>query len=169
VTTDQMIFPPAIELALLKRLGGLDVQPALTYLANSLTCGNREVPYSTITAIDFQDKPPLGPFHSTDGSPLPKLGDNQIALNSWAADRLKARVGDSIHVTYFEPEGTFGLVQERSVDLQLAAIVKLEAAAADKNLTPTVRGLTDKATIEDWDLPFEIKRTRIKSEDDRYW
>jgi len=169
VTTDQMIFPPAIEQALLKQLDGMDVQPALTYLANSITGGNREVPYSTITAIDFQNKPPLGPFLSTDGSPLPKLSDNQIALNTWAADRLKAHVGDSIHVTYFEPESSFGLVQERSVDLQLAAIVKLEGAAAGRNLTPTVRGLTDKATIEDWDLPFEIKRGRIKSDDDRYW
>ena len=60
-----MIFPPAVEQALLKQLGGLDVQPTLTYLANSIACGKLEVPYSTITAIDFQDKPPLGPlpFH----------------------------------------------------------------------------------------------------------
>ena len=100
---------------------------------------------------------------------MPKLGDGQIALNTWAAERLKARLGDSIRVTYFEPESTFGLLQEHSVDLQLAAIVKLEGAAADKNLTPTVRGLTDKATIEDWDLPFEIQRGRIKPDDDKYW
>ncbi|MGA2254341.1 MAG: FtsX-like permease family protein, partial [Thermoguttaceae bacterium] len=200
VTTERMIFPPAIEEALFKQLSGLDVQPVLTYMANSISCANPtgwdkltgapgvpaygsrvgerqptdpngklEVPYSTITAIDFQDKPPLGPFLSTDGAPLPKLGDGKIALNDWAAQRLKARVGDSIRVRYYEPESTLGLVQERSVDLQLAAIVKLEGAAADKNLTPTVRGLTDKATIEDWDLPFEIKRQRIKPEDDRYW
>ena len=51
----------------------------------------------------------------------------------------------------------------------MAAIVKLEGAAADKNLTPTVRGLTDKSTIEDWDLPFEIQRGRIKPDDDKYW
>ena len=35
VTTERMIFPPAVEQALLKQLGGLDVQPALTYLANT--------------------------------------------------------------------------------------------------------------------------------------
>ena len=169
VTTEQMIFPPAVEQALLKQLGGLDVQPALTYLANTIACGKLEVPYSTITAIDFQDEPPLGPFLSTDGSPVPKLGDGQIALNTWAAERLKARVGDSIRVTFFEPESNFGLLKERSVDLRLAAIVKLEGAAADKDLTPTVRGLTDKATIEDWDLPFEIQRRRIKPDDDKYW
>ncbi len=169
MTTERMIFPPTIEQALLKQLGGLEVQPALTYLANTIACGKQEIPYSTITAIDFQDEPPFGPFLSADGSPLPKLGDSQIALNRWAAQRLKAQVGDSIRVTFFEPESTLGLLRERSVDLHLAAIVKLEGAAADKSLTPTVRGLTDKATIEEWDLPFEIKRERIKSDDDRYW
>ena len=64
--------------------------------------------------------------------PLPKLGDGQIALNTWAAERLKARLGDSIRVTFFEPESSFGLLQERSVELRLAAIVKLEGAAADQ-------------------------------------
>ncbi len=169
VTTERMIFSPSVEKALLKQLGGFDVQPSLTYLANSIACGKLEVPYSTITAIDFQDKPPLGPLVSTDGSPLPKLGNGQIALNSWAAQRLNARLGDSIRVTFFAPESNFGLLQERSVELRLAAIVKLEGAAADRDLTPTVRGLTDKNTIEDWDLPFEIQRRRIKPEDDRYW
>ncbi len=174
LTTDRMIFPPAVEWALLKQLAGLDVQPTLTYLANSIACGKQEIPYSTVTAIDFQDQPPLGPFVSIDGSPLRKLGDGQIALNSWAAKRFedlgqKVRVGDSIRLTFFEPESNFGLLQERTADFKLAAIVKLEGAAADKNLTPTVRGLTDKSTIEDWDLPFEIQRGRIKSADDRYW
>jgi len=169
LTTEQMIFPPAIEQALLKHLGGIDVQPTLTYLANTIACGKQEIPYSTIAAIDFHDEPPFGPFLSVDGLPLPKLGDSQIALNRWTAQRLKAQVGDSIRVTFFEPESRLGLLRERSVNLYLAAIVKLDGAAADKSLTPTVRGLTDKATIEEWDLPFEIKRERIKSDDDRYW
>ena len=55
------------------QLRGLDVQPALTYLANSIALAGREVPYSTITAIDFQDQPPLGPFLSADGKPAAKL------------------------------------------------------------------------------------------------
>ena len=194
VTTERMIFSPGVEQALLKQLHGLDVQLALTYLANSIAAPvrwdklagapgipadgsrgderrptNLEIPYSTITAIDFQNEPPLGPFLSTDGSPLAKLGEDQIALNTWAAQRLKARLGDPIRITFYEPESTAGLLQERTVELRLAAIVKLEGAAADKGLTPTVRGLTDRKTIEDWDLPFEIKRGRIKSDDDKYW
>jgi ABC-type antimicrobial peptide transport system permease subunit len=169
ITTERMIFPLAIENALLKPLSGLEVQPTLTYLANTIADGKLEVPYSTVTAIDFQGKPPLGPFLTENGKPAHPLGDGEIALNSWAAQRLKAHVGDTIRIKYFEPESNFGLLTEKNADLKLAAIVKLEGAAADKRLTPAVRGLTDKNTIEDWDLPFEIQRSRIKTEDDRYW
>ena len=169
ITTDRMIFPPEVEKSLLTQLGELDVQPTLTYLANSIVDGKADIPYSTITAIDFQKTPPLGPFLSGNGTALPPLGENEIALNSWAAERLKAHVGDSIRIAYFEPESQFGQLHERTAELHLTAIVKLEGAAADKDLTPTVRGLTDKNTIEDWDLPFEIDTKRIKPIDDQYW
>jgi len=193
ITTERMIFSPEIEKAIAAQLGELDVQPAFTYLANSITFNGREVPYSTITAIDFQIEPPLGPFLESEppalagGSagaertprltpgarlhdrPVPKLDDHQIALNDWAADRLKAHVGDQLAVTYYEPESTTGLLKEQTVTLKLAAIVKLEGSAADQWLTPTVRGLTDKDSIEDWDLPFQLKPGHIKAADDRYW
>ena len=104
ITTERLIFSPSVEEALVKQLHGLNVQPALTYLANSITLGGREVPYSTITAIDFQSEPPLGPFLSLEGKPVPKLGNNEIALNEWAANKLKAKVGDELAVTYYEPE-----------------------------------------------------------------
>ncbi len=169
ITTERLIFSPSVEKAISEQLRGLEVQPALTYLANSITLDGREVPYSTITAIDFQNESPLGPFLSVDGKQVPKLADSEIAVNDWAANKLKAKVGDELAVTYYEPESTTGLLQERTVKLKLAAIIKLEGAAADKRLTPTVRGLTDKDTIEDWDLPFKLKPGHIKSDDDRYW
>ncbi len=169
ITTERLVFAPDIEKALVRQLHGLDVQPALTYLANSITLGGREVPYSTITAINFQTNPPLGPLLSLDGKPAMPLDDDQIALNDWAAERLKAKIGDQLAVTYYEPESTTGLLQERTAKLKLAAIIKLEGAAADKRLTPTVRGLTDKDTIEDWDLPFQLKPGHITKADDDYW
>jgi ABC-type antimicrobial peptide transport system permease subunit len=183
ITTERLIFSPKVEWAVRVELCRADimslgadeavpnvpVQPVLTYLANSITLDGREVPYSTITAIDFQAEPPLGPFLTTSGTPAAKLGDSEIALNDWAADKLKAKVGDELSVTYYEPESTTGILQERTVKLKLAAVIKLAGAAADKRLTPTVRGLTDKDTIEDWDLPFEIKPGHIKIDDDRYW
>jgi putative ABC transport system permease protein len=173
ITSDRMMLDPAAEREILRCLGNrsesLDVQPAMTYLANTLSCHGREVPYSTITAIDFGDRPPLGPFRSADHKPLPPLGPDEIALNTWAAEQLHARVGDTVRLGFFEPESLDGRVRERSVDLRLAAIVELAGAADDRHLTPSVKGMTDKLTMAKWDPPFPFDDRRIRPADEEYW
>ena len=136
---------------------------------NLRQCPSRTIPYSTITAIDFADHAPLGPFLSTDGKPLPPLKDDEIALNSWAADDLKAKPGDRISVTYFEPESAQGQIRETTKSFRLAAVVQLAGAAADRALTPTVKGMTDEATMADWDPPFPFDARRVRSQDEKYW
>ena len=172
ITTDRMLFDPTAERAILNVVGGerqSTIQPALTYLANTLACHGREVPYSTITAIDFAARPPLGPFVSTEGKPVPPLGSDEIALNTWAADQLHAKLGDTVRVSYFEPESVDGQVHERSVALRLAAVVKLAGAADDRRLTPSVKGITDELTMADWDPPFPFDANRIRPADEAYW
>ena len=112
---------------------GVEVQPVLVYLANTIAVAGREIPYSTVAAIDFAAGPPLGPFLSPDGKPLAPLADDQIALNSWAAEQLGAKPGDAVRITYFEPESSQGRIREKTVTLRLAAIVGLSGAAADRD------------------------------------
>jgi putative ABC transport system permease protein len=177
-TSDSMIVSPHLEkpielvVEISKAYGNqerLVEQPALTYLANSIACGSRSIPYSTITALDFSPDPPLGPFLSPDGKPLPPLAENEIALNSWAADELHAKVGDEVKVTYFEPENSQGHVREKTVSLRMAAIAQLTGAAADRDLTPTVKGMTDELTMANWDPPFPFDAKRIRPQDEEYW
>jgi ABC-type antimicrobial peptide transport system permease subunit len=144
-------------------------QPAFTYLANTIADGERSIPYSTITAIDFSDAPPLGPWHTPEGESISPLGDNEIALNTWATDDLDAKPGDEITVTYFEPESTHGQVLERTATFRLKAIVALEGAAADPELTPPLAGVTDRLTIGDWDAPFPFEASRVRKKDEDYW
>ena len=162
ITSDRMMLDPATERGLLNGLHAmperLDVQPAMTYLANTLACNGREVPYSTITAINFARQPPLGPFLSTDGKVLPPLGAHEIALNSWAADQLHARVGDTVRLTYFEPESLDGRVREKTVALRLAAIVELAGAAADRALTPSVKGVDRRTDDGRLGSAFSVRR-----------
>lgn len=169
VTSRQMMMAEPVEAELVRAIGDHKVQPALTYLANAITLGEREIPYSTITAIDFTASPPLGPFLSVAGKTLPPLGEGEIALNSWAAEDLNAQIGDIIHVRYFQPESTHGSVEETETELRLAAIVKLEGAAADPNLTPEVEGVTDQLSISDWDPPFPFDAKAIRDKDEAYW
>ena len=57
---------------------------------------------------------------------------------------------------------------------KLKAIVELKTAdgeptsAADPKLTPELPGVTDQASINDWDLPFELVET-IRRQDEDYW
>jgi ABC-type antimicrobial peptide transport system permease subunit len=142
------------------------------------------IPYSTITAID---PAPGGPLVDDDGNVLPPLADGEIVLNRWAAEDQGAKVGDTIRVTWFEPETTHGQEQEASAEFRLKAIVPLTEPAEpfgrrrpaqfdmpptpanDPHLTPEVKGITDQASIADWDAPFEFHYDRIRPQDDAYW
>src|SRR5439155_6897228 len=108
-------------------------------------------------------------------------------LTSWAAEDQQAKVGDRIRVMYFEPETTHGEEREASAEFRVKAIVPLTepkrgftrrsgpvydqrpTPANDPDLTPEVKGITDQATIADWDPPFPFDEGRIRSQDDAYW
>jgi ABC-type lipoprotein release transport system permease subunit len=169
ITSRQMMLTGSAESELVRAVGDRTVHPALTYLANAIRRDDREIPYSTITAIDFSDSAPLGPFTGPGGTPLAPLGPGEIALNSWAADDLEARLGDMIRVRYFEPESPDGSVDETEIELRLAAVVTLEGAAADPSFTPEVEGVTDQLSIGDWDPPFPFDARAIRDKDETYW
>lgn len=166
--------------------------PVLTYLANSIGKRPREnnkanpedIRWSMVSAIDFDDS--FAPVSAEKDNPIQPLGENEIVLNQWAADDLGAQIGDSIFVTYFDPETAHGETVARTVELKLVDIAKFTRREGefgpgrppppfvarptlvnDPDLTPFVPGLTDKESIEDWDLPFNTSDKR--REDDEYY
>ena len=172
VTSDRMLLDDATEKAVrdaLATIPDVEVQPVLTYLANWIACGKRQIPYSTVSAMDFTKRPPLGPFLNAQDKPVAPLADGQIVLNRWAADDLKAQPGDTVRLTFFEPESTHGQTTEQTIDLQLVDIVELKGAAADPGLTPEVAGVTDEESIASWDPPFPFEADRIRKKDEDYW
>jgi putative ABC transport system permease protein len=192
LTSDRMLLDAAAEKLALRALGSHGPRPLLTYLANSIEKVQPEgasevkaIPYSTITAID---PAPGGPLVNAEGQPLPRLADDEIALTSWAAEDQQAKVGDRVRVRFFEPETTHGDERETFEEFRVAAIVPLTEPASgftrrapavyeqsptpanDPDLTPTVKGITDQATIANWDPPFPFDRSRLRQpEDDDYW
>jgi putative ABC transport system permease protein len=145
---------------------------------------SRGIPYSTVTAIS---PAPGGPLVDEQGKPLAKLADDEIVLTSWAAEDQQAKVGERIRVTYFEPETTHGEERQASAYFTVKAIVPLTepqrgytrrsgpvydqrpTTANDPDLTPEVKGITDQASIADWDPPFPFDEKRIRPQDDAYW
>jgi ABC-type antimicrobial peptide transport system permease subunit len=119
--------------------------------------------------MDFAAEPPLGPFKSVSGETIAPLADDEIVLNSWAAEDLDANPGDEIEITYFEPESTHGKVRESTAKFKLKDVVPLEGLAADPDFTPALPGVTDQLSIGDWDPPFPYESARVRDKDEQYW
>ena len=140
-------------------------------------------PYSLITAVDSTEA--LGPLLDANGKPI-IIGDNQVVISDWLADDLQIKKGDWLRVDYFDPETTHGEREEYFIDLEVLDILSLTAPRrpytrrnvalfenpptliSDPALTPEVPGVTDQASIDDWDLPFPLVH-RIRGQDDNYW
>jgi putative ABC transport system permease protein len=177
IAADQLVLPDSIVRAIEREFPAPRSQPIVTYLANTISVGEgnavRKIPYSTITGVDSTAAE--GPLFDEAGTPL-KLADDEIVLNRWAADDLQAKIGDTVTVTFYEPESTHGVLREHQPPpkFKLRAIVDLETAdgnptrAADPKLTPELPGVTDQKSIADWDLPFELVET-IRPQDEAYW
>lgn len=155
----QMLLEPAVERAALASAKdvGLRAAPTLIYLANSISDGRQSIPYSIVAALDPAALPSA-----------PQLLDDEILLAEWTASPLAAKPGDTIEVTFFEPE-LEGRIQERTARFRLRGFVPMTGLAADPDLAPEFPGITDKLDLKDWDPPFPYDNKRIQRRDDEYW
>src|SRR5688572_29375766 len=95
------------------RQSGMTDRPLFTYLANTLRNGDREVPYSLVTALDLQTIVP---------TPVEADADPPILLNESAARELRAAPGDPVTMEYYRWEDPGRLVTRAST-FRLAGIV----------------------------------------------
>lgn len=171
ISADGLVLPPAVVRAAEQAFGAGRLQPVTTYLANTMQTGGKSISYSTVAGVDSTAD--LGPLLDAEGRPL-EIAGGEIVLNNWAAEQLEAEVGDTITMRYYQPESTHGnLVEHPPLELKLAAVAALErdgqaTRAADPDLTPQLKGVTDKDSISDWDLPFELTEP-VTREDEDYW
>ena len=135
------------------------IAAALVYLANTIAVGSREIPYSTVAAEDF--------IRAADGKPLPPLADDEVMLNSWAAEQLHAKPGDMVRIDYFQPESVAGRLREKSVSLRFAGVAR--SGDDQRTLVPPLPGVTDRSSMADWTPPFPFNIRRIRPVDERYW
>jgi ABC-type lipoprotein release transport system permease subunit len=127
---------------------GLRPEPVLTYVANTIRIGDREIPYSVVSAK---------------GS-----GQGEIRLNAWAAEALAARVGDRVTLDYFLWSDEDGLTTSNA-SFTLAGILPMSGDGADPTLTPDYPGISDAPDITAWDPPFPVDLQRISKRDEDYW
>jgi ABC-type lipoprotein release transport system permease subunit len=153
----QLLLEPTIAHAALSAGRGVRLWPRniFVYLANTISDGKAEIPYSLVAAMD----PPL--THGT-------FRDDEIILVDWKESPLRARPGDKITLGYFEPVQE-GRLQEKTATFRLHSVAPLEGDLNDPDLTPEFPGITDKLDIREWNPPFPYDNKRIQPRDERYW
>jgi len=156
IRTDRIFIPTLIEEKLRALLP--ESRPVLTYLANTIAANGKETPYSMVTGID----PAAVPFLPDD------LAPDQIVLNSWEAEDLAAKPGDTVTLKYYTLGSGNQLVEKSSV-FRVHSIIPLEGAAADKLWMPDFPGIAEADNSADWTSGLPLDLGRIREKDETYW
>ena len=185
LTSRRLILPDAVDRAAAAVLAPAGGRPSLAFLANDMRPLDAAglpaaagIPYSTVLGIDATDHP-AGPLVDDAGRPLPLPAADEIVIDRWMADDLAAQgravaVGDRLELRFFAPETLHGRVVENAATFRIAGIAAMRGAAVARELVPEVEGVSDEASIADWDPPFPFDAARVRTtpprdEDDRYW
>ncbi|HEY0079627.1 MAG TPA: ABC transporter permease [Pyrinomonadaceae bacterium] len=152
-----------------KRLG-LRPAPVLSYLANTIRTGEREIPYSLVAALDEES---FGRLKASASLPVETSTPSEaqsppVILNEWAARELEARAGEELALEYFLWREDGRLVTE-TARFSVAGVVPIEGEAADRNLVPEYPGITEAQSLADWNPPFPVELARIEARDENYW
>lgn len=185
LTSDRLVIPPEIDRVAEEVLRPLGGRPSLAFLATDIVPLDEDgrataarVPYSTVLGIEAASLPG-GDLVDASGTVLAMPRDDEIVINRWLADDLAAQgrpvaIGDRLELRFFLPETIHGRVEEASATFRLVGVAAMQGAAIDRSLVPEVEGVTDEASIADWDPPFPFDAARVRTvaphdEDDRYW
>ena len=166
-----LLTEPVVEAArgVATRLGAARLE-SLTYLANTIAVGDREIPYSMVAAVGSwrsrSESPPESALAAIAADRTSRPGG--IVLNEWAATDLGATVGDTVRLKYFVVAEDNSL-DEAEASFELTAVVPLSGDAADPGWTPLFPGITDADSLRNWDPPFEVDLQRMRDQDDEYW
>jgi putative ABC transport system permease protein len=162
IESEQLVIPPAQVEAVEKAAATLKLraEPTISYVADSLSQGNRELPYPVIAGLNPAAAAPLGPFLPTGVS---ELKDDEVILVEWIGNPLgRSAAGSKLTLRYFNPD-VEGEGQLETAELTLRGFIPLRGVANDRDLTPEIRGVTDaRANIFDWDRPPMLPKEKIK-------
>ena len=92
----------------------------------------------------------------------------EIFLNAWAAADLDVKVGDEITITYYSV-GAGETYTTETESFLLKGILPIEGIAADRDIIPEFPGIHDTADMSEWESPFPIDYSLIRSQDETYW
>ncbi len=156
IRTDRIFLPSGIE----EKLRALfpEASPVLTYLSNTIAANGKETPYSMVSGTDPSDVD----FLPDD------LAKDEIVLNSWEAEDLSAKAGDTVTLRYYTL-GSGNRLVEKSSGFTVHSVIPLEGAAADRLWMPDFPGIAEADSSADWTPGLPLDLSRIRDKDETYW
>jgi ABC-type antimicrobial peptide transport system permease subunit len=130
-----------------------EAEPVFTYLVNSISSKNESTPYSFVTASDLMEW---------------NLSEHEILINSWLADDLSLKPGDSVSVRYFKM-GALRKLTEDSALFIVKAVVPISNPVFDRTLMPDFPGMSDAGNCRDWETGAPVDLDKIRDKDEQYW
>ncbi|MGE4568973.1 MAG: ABC transporter permease, partial [Bacteroidales bacterium] len=154
ISSEQLFIPSHVTDKLTPKLG--KVNRLFSYFVNDLSSPRtgKSIPYSFVTAIDQ---------YLSD-----TLAENEILLSDVAAERLGARVGDTVRLTYFVA-GRLKSLTEEHLAFVVKQICSIDDWVSDGHLSAEFPGLSDVDNCTDWDSDLPIRMERIEAVDEAYW
>lgn len=133
-----------------------DAEKHLTYFVNSISHGNLNTPYSFVTATN----------RSFNG--IGVLNPGEVIVNSWLANDLQLKPGDTIDTRYFIV-GPRRELEQATASLVVKGVIPIEESARDGFLMPDIPGMSDAGDCNEWDAGIPIDLGAIRPEDEQYW
>jgi ABC-type antimicrobial peptide transport system permease subunit len=130
---------------------GLETTPLLTYFANRFQSGGKETPYSFVSSLPDSELPP-----------------GEVVVNSWLANDLKIKVGDSLSLFFYEI-GPLRELTETSQRFKVARIEPMSGYFSDRLLMPDIPGLSNAENCRDWQTGVPVNLKAIRKIDEDYW
>lgn len=133
----------------------------LTYFVQEMIHQNRSCPYSMVSAVASISPSATDPFSL--------LADDEIILNEWLADDLKADVGDLIVLRYVVPAPQGRSLIEQTAQFRVHSVIPMMGLGADSSLMPDFPQLAQADSCRDWKPGIPIDLSRIRPKDEAYW
>jgi putative ABC transport system permease protein len=130
---------------------GIPATPLLTYFANKFQSNNCETPYSFVSSLPDGD-----------------LSDDETVINTWLANDLKVKEGDSITLFYYQI-GPLRELSETSKKFKIKRVEPIKGYYSDRLLMPEIPGLSNVQNCRDWQTGVPINLKSIRKIDEDYW
>ena len=137
-----------------KLLGVHGANGILTYFVNSLA--------------NTQDNGLGAPYSFVSTLPDSVLQANEVIINQWLADDLKAKKGAFLQLAYF----TIGPLRQLKIDsavFQVKEVIPMQGKFGDPTLMPFLPGMSDAGDCDEWEAGIPIDLEKIRDKDEAYW